>query len=167
MNGFSLKIPPHHWLKAMPKLTFLRLIGILSFLTFFFLLAKPVTSDHLPDPHSKTRVKTIYVILWFDTEDYILPQSDDAALRVAEILTQQGVRATFKIVGEKARTLEKRGRQDVIAALSRHDIGFHSNLHSQQPSPALRLRDMGWEEGVQEFDRTEREIGRASCRERV
>ena len=156
MNGFSLKIPPQHWLKAMPKLTFLRLIAILSFLTFFFLLAKPVTSDHLPDPHSKTRVKTIYVILWFDTEDYILPQSDDAALRVAEILTQQGVRATFKIVGEKARTLEKRGRQDVIAALSRHNIGYHSNLHSQQPSPALRLSNMGWEEGVQEFDRTER-----------
>src|SRR5205823_14766686 len=72
----------------------------------------------------------VYVVLWFDTEDYILPQSDDAALRVAQILTQEGVRATFKIVGEKARTLEKRGRQDVIAALSRHDIGFHSNLHS-------------------------------------
>ena len=138
---------------AMRKPAFVRVIGILAFL---LLLARPASRHHLSDPNSKTVPKTVYLILWFDTEDYILPQSDDAALRVAEILTQEGVRATFKIVGEKARTLEKRGRQDVIAALSRHDIGFHSNLHSQQPSPALRLSNMGWEEGVQEFDRTER-----------
>src|SRR5207247_735498 len=61
----------------------------------------------------------LYVVLWFDTEDYVLPPSDDAAKRVAELLTRQGVRATFKVVGEKARTLERRGRQDVIAALAR------------------------------------------------
>jgi len=36
--------------------------------------------------------------LWFDTEDYILPQSDDAAKRIAEFLTQQGIQATFKVV---------------------------------------------------------------------
>ncbi len=24
---------------------------------------------------------TVYVVLWFDTEDYLLPASDDAALR--------------------------------------------------------------------------------------
>ncbi len=29
----------------------------------------------------------VYVVLWFDTEDYILPASDDAALKVAEFLT--------------------------------------------------------------------------------
>ena len=58
----------------------------------------------------------VYVTLWFDTEDYILPQSDDAAKRLAETLTRLGVRATFKIVGEKARTLERRGRKDVTAA---------------------------------------------------
>ena len=34
----------------------------------------------------------VYVILWFDTEDYILPASDDAALHVAEFLTQEGIR---------------------------------------------------------------------------
>jgi len=140
----------------MPKPGSVRLIVILFFLALFLLSGRPEEYYHLAEPNSKTAVTTVYVVLWFDTEDYILPQSDDAALRVAQILTQEGVRATFKIVGEKARTLEKRGRQDVIAALSRHDIGFHSNLHSQQPSPALRLRDMGWEEGVQEFDRTER-----------
>jgi hypothetical protein len=40
----------------------------------------------------------VYVLLWFDTEDYILPQSDDSAKRIAEMLTGLGVRATFKVV---------------------------------------------------------------------
>src|SRR6202012_3996255 len=79
----------------------------------------------------------VYIVLWFDTEDYMLPASDDAALRIADFLTQQGVRATFKVVGEKARVLEQRQRTDVIAALARHEIGYHSNTHSQQPTPAV------------------------------
>ncbi len=97
----------------------------------------------------------VYVILWFDTEDYLLPASDDAALKVAELLTSQGIRGTFKVVGEKARTLEKRKRTDVIAALKKHEIGYHSNFHSAQPTPALYLSPLGWDEGVAEFDRRE------------
>jgi hypothetical protein len=97
----------------------------------------------------------VYVILWFDTEDYLLPASDDAALRVAEFLTREGIRATFKVVGEKARTLERRKRFDVIAALKKHEIGFHANYHSVQPTPALYLSNLGWDEGVAEFDRRE------------
>src|SRR5271166_2392795 len=69
----------------------------------------------------------VYVILWFDTEDYLLPADDDAALHLADFLTHEDIRATFKVVGEKARTLERRKRDDVIAALKRHEIGFHSN----------------------------------------
>ena len=98
----------------------------------------------------------VYVVLWFDTEDYILPQSDDAAKRVAELLTRQGVRATFKVVGEKARTLERRGRGDVIAALRRHEIGYHSNTHSQHPTPAEYEATLDWATGVEEFDYRER-----------
>jgi len=98
----------------------------------------------------------VYVILWFDTEDYILPASDDSALRIADFLTHEGIRATFKVVGEKARTLERRGRTDVIAALKRHEVGYHSNFHSTQPSPAMYCSNLGWDEGVAEFDRRER-----------
>jgi peptidoglycan/xylan/chitin deacetylase (PgdA/CDA1 family) len=97
----------------------------------------------------------IYVTLWFDTEDYILPQDDDATKRLAEMLTRLGVRATFKIVGEKARVLESRGRRDVIAALERHAIGYHSNTHSQQPTIAVYLQNAGWEDGRAEFYRRE------------
>lgn len=99
---------------------------------------------------------TVYVVLWFDTEDYVLPASDDAALKVADWLRSEDVTATFKVVGEKARTLERRGRADVIAALKKHEIGYHSNYHSVQPTPAMYLSPLGWDEGVAEFDRRER-----------
>jgi hypothetical protein len=98
----------------------------------------------------------IYIVLWFDTEDYILPASDDAAKRLATFLTDQGIRATFKVVGEKARTLERRHRTDVIAALQKHAIGYHANTHSQHPTPAEYESLLDWESGAAEFTRRER-----------
>src|SRR5215813_8432111 len=97
----------------------------------------------------------VYVVLWFDTEDYIEPAADDAALRIAKDLTAEGVRATFKVVGEKARVLQARRRADVIAALSKHAIGYHSNWHSVHPAPAEYLVRLGYLEGAQEFERRE------------
>src|SRR5881397_4090954 len=85
----------------------------------------------------------IDLILWFDTEDYLLPADDDASRRLAEMLTERKIRATFKLVGEKARVLEKRGRRDVIAALKKHDIGYHANFHSVHPTPSEYLADAG------------------------
>jgi hypothetical protein len=98
----------------------------------------------------------VYVILWFDTEDYILPQSDDAAKRIAVFLSQQGIQGTFKVVGEKARVLQQRQRQDVISALTQHEIGYHSNTHSQHPTPAEYESNLDWDTGVEEFNRRER-----------
>ena len=97
----------------------------------------------------------VYWLLWFDTEDYIDPASDDAALRLARELDAMGVKATFKIVGEKARVLEERGRRDVIAALSKHDIGYHTDNHSIPPTPAVYLQKLGMAEGANEFERRE------------
>jgi hypothetical protein len=97
----------------------------------------------------------VYVVLWFDTEDYVEPASDDAALRIAADLTAEGVQATFKVVGEKARVLESRGRRDVIDALSKHAIGYHSNWHSVHPTPSEYLARLGFLEGVEEFERRE------------
>jgi hypothetical protein len=95
------------------------------------------------------------VILWFDTEDYLLPADDDACLRLAQMLTQRHIRATFKVVGEKARVLERRGRQDVIAALKQHAIGYHANFHSVHPAPTEYLADCGLLDGMAEFARRE------------
>lgn len=99
---------------------------------------------------------TINVFLWFDTEDYLLPADDDATLRISEFLTREGIRCTHKLVGEKARALERRGRTDVLQALKAHEIGYHSDYHSVQPTPALFLSRQGWDDGVAEFDRRER-----------
>jgi hypothetical protein len=130
-------------------------ILLLAFLSATSLCAQPgnpkpsqaVARLHQPGP--------VYVILWFDTEDYVLPQSDDSAKRIAQFLTSQGIQATFKIVGEKARTLERRHREDVIAALDKHAIVYHSNYHSWRVSPAEFEEPLDWQEGVQEFIRRE------------
>ena len=37
----------------------------------------------------------------------------------------------------------------------RHDIGYHSNTHSQQPTIAVYLQHAGWEDGRAEFHRRE------------
>ena len=95
------------------------------------------------------------VILWFDTEDYLLPADDDACLRLAKMLSERHIRATFKVVGEKARVLEKRGRHDVIAALNKHDIGYHANFHSVHPAPTEYLAECGLLDGMAEFVRRE------------
>lgn len=97
----------------------------------------------------------LYWLLWFDTEDYIEPTSDDAAKRLAEELDKLGVKATFKVVAEKAKVLEKRGRKDVIAALAKHDIGYHSENHSVPPTPAVYMEPLNWQEGIAEFLRRE------------
>src|SRR5215472_7165718 len=97
----------------------------------------------------------VNVILWFDTEDYLLPADDDACKRLAQMLTERHIRATFKLVGEKARVLEHRGRRDVISALKKHAIGFHANFHSVHPTPTEYLADCGLVDGMAEFARRE------------
>jgi hypothetical protein len=62
----------------------------------------------------------------------------------------------MKIVGQKARVLRERGRYRVVDALSRHDIGYHSNWHGLRPQVAEYLAPLEWEEGVAEFERRER-----------
>ncbi len=118
----------------------------MKILIAFFLFACTLTRAAEPP---------IYWLLWFDTEDYVEPSADDAALRLAQELTQRGIRATFKIVGEKARMLEQRGRTDVLRALAAHDIGYHSNYHSIHPTPAEYLSEMGLLDGAAEFTRRE------------
>ena len=121
--------------------------------TCLLLLLFPFHSDA---PAQQGGPNPVYILIWFDTEDYILPPSDDAAKRLADFLTAEGVHATFKVVGEKARTLERRGRNDVIATLRNHDIGYHANTHSQHPTPAEYESTLDWETGVEEFTRRER-----------
>jgi hypothetical protein len=98
-----------------------RLVWPLAYLVLAAVVA-PTRAEAVPPE--------IDVLLFFDTEDYLSPADDDATLRLCQLLTARGIHATFKIVGEKARVLEQRGRRDVIAALQRHDIGYLTSTTS-------------------------------------
>lgn len=90
----------------------------------------------------------MYLILSFDTEDYETPEADDAEMLWAEMLAGHGLKGCFCVVGEEARALRDRGRLDVIAALSRHEIAYHSNLHSAHPTHAEYLDTLDWQSGL-------------------
>jgi len=92
-----------------------------------------------------------FVVATFDTEDYISPESegiDDIPKWLAETMSEEGVTGTFFVIGEKARSLEKRGRHDGIAAMAKHDIGSHTNRGSIHPTVTEQLEKAGWDEGV-------------------
>lgn len=92
---------------------------------------------------------TVKLIFSFDSEDYVTPVSADAEKWWAETMTRHGIKACVCVVGELARTLRARGRQDVIRAMSQHEIAFHSNLHSVHPTWAEYLSECGWDDGVE------------------
>jgi peptidoglycan/xylan/chitin deacetylase (PgdA/CDA1 family) len=92
-----------------------------------------------------------FLVVTFDTEDYVTPEAeriDDIPKWLAETMTEEGVTGTFFVIGEKARSLEKRGRGDVIAAMARHDIGSHTNFGSIHPTVTEELEKAGWDDGV-------------------
>lgn len=105
---------------------------------------------HILMPGCNTPERT-YVVVVFDVEDYISPVSegvDDIPLWLAETMTEVGVTGTFFVIGEKARSLEERGRRDVIEAMASHDIGSHTNLGSIHPTVTEILEFAGWDQGV-------------------
>ena len=88
------------------------------------------------------------LVLSFDTEDFVTPESDDALLMLATELAQRGLRGNFALVGDKLRALLQRGRRDVIAALAAHEVDYHSNDHHFFPLQAPLLEGLPWEEGL-------------------
>ena len=109
------------------------------------LYANPVKKSAVPNQN-----KTMVVIA-FDVEDYVTPASegvDDIPMWLADILTEEGVTGTFFVIGEKARSLEERGRKDVIRAMARHEIGSHTDLGSIHPTITEILENADWEDGV-------------------
>lgn len=91
----------------------------------------------------------MYVSLLLDAEDFIGPKEPDAVRDVAELLTSLGLRATFCVVGELARRLDREGRGDVLRALEPHDIGLHTDLHSVHPTTCEALEGLDWDDGVE------------------
>lgn len=102
-------------------------------------------------------MKEVAVLIRFDTEDFLTPESDAAALAIADLLTNSGARATFPVTAWKVRALRDRDRRDVLAALGRHDVGFHSTSHSLHPTIAEELETTPDGDAAAAFERREGE----------
>ena len=74
------------------------------------------------------------ILFCLDTEDFTSNHAADAIRDEAEIFRSEGVRACFFVVGLLARQLMAWGRNDVLAALSHHEIGAHSYGHTLHPT---------------------------------
>ena len=117
----------------------MKLLFILFFLMVPCLLAK--------DP--------VYVVLWFDTEDYVDPMSDDAALRIANDLTKLNVRDLQAGRRESAgpRKAKSRGRHSSFVASQR--VGLSLELAQRSARAGRLLKQLGMLEGEEEFERRE------------
>ena len=73
------------------------------------------------------------IIFSFDTEDFTSSRAADGILYEANLLKEEGVKGCFMVVGLLAKQLKKWGRQDVIEALSHHEIGTHTYGHTLHP----------------------------------
>jgi len=126
-----------------------------SVAVFAALVIIAISFSGCPGPSSKPKT---FVVVTFDTEDYITPAAekiDDIPKWLAETMTEEGVTGTFFVIGEKARSLRKRGRRDVIAAMAKHDIGSHTNFGSVHPTVTEELEKAGWEVGVRLMEKQE------------
>ena len=88
------------------------------------------------------------LLFFFDSEDYETPAADEGERWWAEALSRHGLTGCFNLVGEEARALRDRGQREILAALARHEIGYHTNLHSAHPVHVEYLEGMGWDEGI-------------------
>ncbi|AZR74171.1 hypothetical protein BBF96_12660 [Anoxybacter fermentans] len=95
------------------------------------------------------------VLLRFDTEDYITPESNDALNAILDILDELQIKATFVLVGHKIEMLLNEGETEILEKLQHHALGYHSYMHSFHPLACEYLERLGWREGVEKFLKVE------------
>ncbi len=91
------------------------------------------------------------ISLCFDVEDYTSPPEagmDDIPKWLSEIMSEEGVIGSFLVMGGKAESLLARGRHDVINAMRKHEIGFHTTFGSEHPTLTEALAPLDWQEAV-------------------
>lgn len=84
-------------------------------------------------------------VLSFDTEDLAnRGPADDSILRLATILSEEGVKGCFNVVSALIGILRNAGRQDVLDALRHHEISSHSRRHTWHPTPTEVSEESSW-----------------------
>ncbi|WP_168121499.1 hypothetical protein [Paenibacillus sp. HB172176] len=97
----------------------------------------------------------IKILFWLDVEDFVSEESEAGLEGLLDLLDSRGITGIFKLVGEKIRMLERRGRHDLIRRLKAHEVGYHTDLHSVHPVTTEYLEPLGFREGAEEFERRE------------
>lgn len=100
------------------------------------------------------------LVFSFDTEDFTSNTSANAILREAQILSDAGIRGCFVVVGLLAWQLKNWQRDDVIRALSKHEIGLHSWGHTLHPTINEYTDISDFDEAYKEVVRQETEAVR-------
>ena len=141
--------------------------------------AKILRSVLLAAALSAAAAEPTKVVFFFDTEDFIQPRSSDAIRDMANVLAAEGVKGHFAMVGYLGKKLVDWRRFDVIDALKAHHVGTQTLYHSLHPNITeytdIEDFDAAYVRALEEEARgigmliaaTGKEIGRASCRERV
>ncbi len=73
------------------------------------------------------------IIFSFDTEDFTSSRAADGILYEANLFKEEGIKGCFCVVGLLAKHLKEWGREDVIEALSHHELGTHTYGHTLHP----------------------------------
>jgi hypothetical protein len=95
------------------------------------------------------------ILLWFDVEDYVTPESEQALYELLKMLKKSGVKATLKLCVKKYEQLLQHGRVDILDMMHDHEMSFHMTDHSVHPVATEYLDYMGFKQGAAEFDRRE------------
>src|SRR5262249_54955864 len=82
--------------------------------------------------------------------------NDDSIKELATILSEEGLKATFLFIGDRALLLKERARQDVIDSLASHEVGLHTRS-ARHPTNPEYIAKKTWDEGVAETFKRDRE----------
>jgi len=103
--------------------------------------------------------RTLDVAVFIDEEDiFSRPEvgNDESVKELATILSEEGLKATFLVVADRAQLLQDRGRKDVIESIARHEVGSHM-LSVSHPTGPEYVAGKNWQEAVELSLRQEKE----------
>ncbi len=117
-----------------------------------------VPSEESPQGQQEPE-RRLDIALFSDVEDIFSPPelgNDESIKQLATILTEEGLRANFLVIGDRALLLKERGRKDVIDSLAPHEVGLHTRS-ARHPEVPEYVAGKSWEDAVAECQKHERE----------
>ena len=94
---------------------------------------------------------TIYVNFFFHCEDFISVHSQHATRRLAELFARQGLKADFYLTGMVVERMLAEAPETIdVLKKTGMPISYHSDHHAPFPTIWQRVRDLDWDEAVEQ-----------------